>query len=58
VIEYFFEFVFGLCHLAKILLVCSEIKDVKNWKRAALDRDEWAKLLKKARAHQGVSIQR
>jgi len=29
----------------------------KNWKKFALDRDEWAKLLKKARAHQGLSSQ-
>ena len=28
---------------------------VKNWERVALHRDEWAKLLKKARAHQGLS---
>jgi hypothetical protein len=33
------------------------ILEVKNWKRVALDRDEWAKLLKKARAHQGLSCQ-
>ena len=31
------------------------ILEVKNWKKFALDRDEWAKLLKKARAHQGLS---
>jgi len=31
--------------------------EVKNWKKVALDRDEWAKLLKKARAHQGLSSQ-
>jgi len=30
---------------------------VKNWKKVALHRDEWAKLLKKARAHQGLSSQ-
>jgi hypothetical protein len=30
---------------------------VKNWRRVALDREEWAKLLKKARAHQGLSSQ-
>jgi len=30
------------------------ILGVKNWKKVALDRDEWAKLLKKARAHQGL----
>jgi len=32
------------------------ILEVKNWKKVALDRDEWAKLLKKAR-HQGLSSQ-
>jgi hypothetical protein len=31
--------------------------EVKNWKKVALDRVEWAKLLKKARAHQGLSNQ-
>jgi hypothetical protein len=29
----------------------------KNWKKVALDRNEWAKLLKKARAYQGLSSQ-
>jgi len=33
------------------------ILEVKKWKKVALDRDEWAKLLKKARAHQGLSGQ-
>ena len=33
------------------------ISGVKNWKKVALDRDEWAQLLKKARAHQGLSSQ-
>jgi hypothetical protein len=33
------------------------ILKVKNWKKVALDRDEWAKLLKKARAHEGLSSQ-
>jgi len=33
------------------------ILEVKNWKKVALDRDEWAKLLKKARVHQGLSSQ-
>ena len=33
------------------------ILGVKNWKKVALNRDEWAKLLKKARAHQGQSSQ-
>ena len=33
------------------------ILEVKNWKKLALDRDEWAKLFKKARAHQGLSRQ-
>jgi hypothetical protein len=32
------------------------ILEVKNWKDS-LDRDEWAKLLKKARVHQGLSSQ-
>jgi hypothetical protein len=32
------------------------IIEVENWK-VALDRDEWAKLLKKARTHQGLSNQ-
>ena len=34
------------------------ILGIENWKRVALKRDEWAKLLKKARAHQGLSSQR
>jgi hypothetical protein len=33
------------------------ILEVKTWKKVALDKDEWAKLLKKARAHQGLSSQ-
>ena len=33
------------------------ILEFKNWKKVALNRDEWAKLLKKARAHQGLSSQ-
>jgi len=33
------------------------ISGVKNWKIVALNRDEWAKLLKKARVHQGLSSQ-
>jgi len=33
------------------------ILEVKNWKKVTLDRDEWAHLLKKARAHQGLSSQ-
>jgi hypothetical protein len=28
---------------------------VKNWKKFALNRDEWVKLVKKDRAHQGLS---
>jgi hypothetical protein len=35
----------------------TRILEVKNWKKFALDRDEWAKLLKKARASQGLSSQ-
>jgi hypothetical protein len=30
---------------------------VKNWKKVALNRGKWAKFLKKARAHQGLSSQ-
>jgi hypothetical protein len=30
---------------------------VKNWKKVALNRDEWAKLLKKDRAHLSLSRQ-
>jgi len=30
---------------------------VKNWKKVAVNREEWAKFLKKARAHQGLSSQ-
>jgi hypothetical protein len=33
------------------------ILGVKNWKKIAIDRDKWAKLLKKVRAHQGLSSQ-
>ena len=33
------------------------ILGVKNWKKVALNRDECAKLLKKARVHQGLSSQ-
>jgi hypothetical protein len=33
------------------------ILEVKNWKKIALDKDEWAKLLKKARVHQVLSSQ-
>jgi hypothetical protein len=33
------------------------ILGVKNWKKVALNGDEWAQLLKMARAHQGVSSQ-
>jgi hypothetical protein len=33
------------------------IPGVKNWKKVALNRDEWTKLLNKARAHQGLSSQ-
>jgi hypothetical protein len=35
----------------------TRILNVKNWKKAALKRDEWAKLVKKARAHQRLSSQ-
>jgi hypothetical protein len=33
------------------------ILGVKNWKKVALNRDEWAQLLKKVRAHQELSSQ-
>jgi hypothetical protein len=33
------------------------ILEVKSWKKGAFDGDEWAKLLKKTRAHQGLSSQ-
>jgi len=33
------------------------ILGVKNWKKVALNTDEWVRLLKKARAHQGLSSQ-
>ena len=33
----------------------TRILGVNRWKKAALDRDEWAKFLKKARVHQGLS---
>jgi hypothetical protein len=33
------------------------ILGVKNWKKVALNRDEWVKLLKNARANQGLSSQ-
>ena len=35
----------------------TQILGVKRWKNAALNRDEWAKLLKKARVHQGLLSQ-
>jgi hypothetical protein len=31
--------------------------EVKNWKNAALERDEWTQILKKARAVEGLSSQ-
>jgi hypothetical protein len=45
---------------ARIFISTTMIQDmrmleVKNWKKVALDRDEWANLLKKA--HQGLSTQ-
>jgi len=33
------------------------ILGVKNWKKVALDRDEWARRLKKAWVHHGLSSQ-
>jgi hypothetical protein len=44
--------------LKKLKLDWSAKDDIaKNWKKVALNRDEWAKLLKKARTHQGLSSQ-
>ena len=34
-----------------------QILGVKSWKNAALNRDEWSILLKKAKVHQGLSSQ-
>jgi hypothetical protein len=31
--------------------------EFKSWKKVALNSNEWAKLLKKARAHRGLSSQ-
>ena len=33
------------------------ILEVRNWKKVALDRNEWARLLKKVRVHRGLSNQ-
>jgi hypothetical protein len=33
------------------------ILEVKKWKKVALNRDEWAKLLQKARAYHRLSSQ-
>jgi len=35
----------------------THILGVKRWKNAALNRDEWAELLKDAKVHQGLSSQ-
>jgi hypothetical protein len=35
----------------------TRISEISNWERVALDKEEWAKLLNKARAHQGLSSQ-
>ena len=32
------------------------ISEVKNWEKVALDKDEWAKLLKKARTFRGCRV--
>jgi hypothetical protein len=41
--------------------VCTEIRKrlsgERNWMNLALSREEWRKLLKKARAHTGLSSQ-
>jgi len=35
----------------------TRILGVNSWKKVAFDRDQWAKLLKKARVHQGLLSQ-
>jgi hypothetical protein len=35
----------------------TRVLGVNSWKKAALDREEWPKLLKKARVHLGLSSQ-
>jgi hypothetical protein len=35
----------------------TRILGVNSWKKVALNKDDWAKLLKKARVHQGLSSQ-
>jgi hypothetical protein len=35
----------------------TRVLGVNSWKKVALDRDEWAKLLKKATVPQGLSSQ-
>ena len=35
----------------------TRILGVKSWKKAALNREEWTNLLKKARVHQGLPSQ-
>ena len=47
----------GLGFPVSIATSTIRILGVKNWKEVALNRDEWSKLLKKARAHQGLSSQ-
>jgi hypothetical protein len=32
------------------------ISEVKNWEKVALDKDEWAKLLKKARTFRACRV--
>ena len=34
-----------------------KILRIRNWKKIALNRDEWAKILKKTKVHQGLSSQ-
>jgi hypothetical protein len=50
-------YLFGLVNVGSVFQDM-RILGVKNWRKVALNRDEWAKLLKKARAHQGLSSQR
>ena len=43
------------CDRRMVLIKISEYQGVKNWKKVALNRDDWAQILKKARAYQGLS---
>ena len=60
-----FGAVVNITYMHVVMCVAGPIKGLewwlsyipRNWKNVALNREEWAKLLKKARAHQGLSNQ-